>query len=269
MPCALKLSHSICSPMNFPILLLSPSKGMDDQAFSTLPFPLVSSPFPKTSQHVWKAVRNLTSAQFKNTMKVSASLLPEVKALWNHPWKHFAHPERPLCGAHAYVGEAFKWLDLNGLSSAGLARAQQHLWVVSALYGFVQPGTAIAPYRLEMQAKLSGSQFSNLYQLWRPVLTNHINAQNASFVVNAMSGEYSKAIAWEQVSLPVLHVDFKQEKNGQIKSVSVFSKQARGAFVRWMLEEGITTREDALKFDLHNYRLFQQEDNKVVFLRHA
>ncbi len=226
-------------------------------------------PFPDTSKQVWRAVKELNAASFKRAMKVSPKLLPEVQSIWNRPWSHFSSPKAPLAGATAYVGEAFKWLDLQSLSPEGQGRARDQVHVLSALYGLVQPDTAIAPYRLEMQAPLAEAPFGTLYQLWRPVLTERLNQLEAPFLVNAMSGEYSKAVDWDRIHTPVLHVDFKQEKNGEIKSMSVFSKQARGAFVRWMVEESVGSIDHAMKFDLHNYRFYEQKDNKVVFLRHA
>ena len=131
----------------------------------------------------------------------------------------------------------------------------------------MHPDTVVVPYRLEMLSKLAVGKAKNLYGLWKPVLTKWINEGNADFVVDACSGEYSKAIDWKVVEKPVVEVAFKQRKNGELKSVSAFSKQARGAFARWMLEANVHTISGLEAFNELGYELHSNEDNKMVFLR--
>ena len=176
-------------------------------------------------------------------------------------------PNPGVAGIHAYSGEAFKYLDSETFSDGALARAKERLVVLSALYGAVHPDTVVVPYRLEMLSKLAVGKAKNLYGLWKPVLTKWINEGNADFVVDACSGEYSKAIDWKVVEKPVVEVAFKQRKNGELKSVSAFSKQARGAFARWMLEANVNTISGLEAFNELGYELHSNEDNKMVFLR--
>ena len=118
-----------------------------------------------------------------------------------------------------------------------------------------------------MQSRLEVAAHKNIYSLWRPILTQWINDLDVSFIVDACSGEYSKAICWKNVKHPYVQIDFKQMKNGQIKSVSAFSKQARGAFVRWCLENNIKEMESLTSFQEMGYRMHTFDDNKLVFLR--
>lgn len=253
-------------PMNKPLILLSPSKGMRTDA----PFPY-STPqplsFPRETEMVVVAVQKLSEKLRQTLFKVSDKLWPEVHAMWSKEPLHYLRPNPGVAGIHAYSGEAFKFLDSETLSDCALARAQENLVVLSALYGAVHPDAVVVPYRLEMLSKLAVGKAKNLYGLWKPVLTKWINEGNADFVVDACSGEYSKAIDWKAVEKPVVQVDFKQRKNGELKSVSAFSKQARGAFARWMLEANVHTISGLEAFNELGYELHSNEDNKMVFLR--
>ena len=253
-------------PMNKPLILLSPSKGMRTEAA----FPYTDSRslmFPRETEKVIAAVQKLSEKAGQTLFKVSDKLWPEVHAMWSKELTHYLRPNPGVVGIHAYSGEAFKFLDGESLSERALARAQERLVVLSALYGVVHADAVVVPYRLEMLSKLAAGNAKNLYALWKPVLTAWVNESDADFVVDACSGEYSKAIDWKAVEKPVVAVDFKQRKNGQLKSVSAFSKQARGAFVRWMLEADVHTISGLGAFNELGYELHSNEDNKLVFLR--
>jgi cytoplasmic iron level regulating protein YaaA (DUF328/UPF0246 family) len=253
-------------PMNKPLILLSPSKGMRTEAAYpySAPRPLI---FPEQTEKVVAAVQKLPERQAQALFKVSDKLWPEVHAMWSKEPGHYLCPNPGLAGIHAYSGEAFKFLNSETLSERALARAQDRLVILSALYGTVHADAVVVPYRLEMLSKLAAGKAKNLYALWKPVLTAWLNEGDADFVVDACSGEYSKAINWKAVEKPVVAVDFKQRKNGQLKSVSAFSKQARGAFVRWMLETDVHTISGLEAFNELGYELHSNEDNKLVFLR--
>jgi len=228
------------------------------------PRPLI---FPEQTEKVVAAVQKLPERQAQALFKVSDKLWPEVHAMWSKKPKHYLSPSPGVAGIHAYSGEAFKFLNSETLSERALARARERLVVLSALYGAVHADAVVVPYRLEMLSKLAAGKAKNLYALWKPVLTAWVNDSDADFVVDACSGEYSKAIDWKAVEKPVVAVDFKQRKNGQLKSVSAFSKQARGAFVRWMLETDVHTISGLEAFNELGYELHSNEDNKLVFLR--
>jgi cytoplasmic iron level regulating protein YaaA (DUF328/UPF0246 family) len=118
-----------------------------------------------------------------------------------------------------------------------------------------------------MQMKLEVASAKSLYALWKPIITQWLKDHPAKIIVDACSGEYSKAVEWDSIDKTVVQVDFKQRKNGQLKSVSAFSKQARGAFARWILEEGVHTISDLYAFNQLGYELHSNNDNKLVFLR--
>ncbi|MGB1184966.1 MAG: YaaA family protein [Schleiferiaceae bacterium] len=254
--------------MNSPLVLLSPSKGMAAES----PFAPWSHPtpphFPARTTAVVQAVQALSAAEKKVLFKVSDALFESTTQLWNPALEEFLAPEgQGVPGVFAYSGEAFKSLDASSLSVDALNRAKDALVVLSGLYGVVTGGVNVRPYRLEMQSKLAVEDARNLYAWWKPVLTEWLDAQSAPFIINACSGEYSKAVDWKSVRTAVIHVDFKQMKNGTMKSISAFSKQARGTFARWVLQENVQTIFGLASFTKDGYQLLSHEGDKMVFLR--
>lgn len=224
--------------------------------------------FPARTTAVVKAVQALSAAEKKVLFKVSDALFESTTQLWNPALEEFLAPEgQGVPGVFAYSGEAFKSLDASSLSVDALNRAKDALVVLSGLYGVVTGGVNVRPYRLEMQSKLAVEDARNLYAWWKPVLTEWLDAQSAPFIINACSGEYSKAVDWKSVRTAVIHVDFKQMKNGTMKSISAFSKQARGTFARWVLQENVQTIFGLASFTKDGYQLLSHEGDKMVFLR--
>ncbi len=265
----LKLGHSIIfDAMKSPLVLLSPSKGMAG-ALSSAPWDTTApAHFPEQTAAVVAAVHALSTEDQKTLFKVSEKLFEATAALWEPTADKFVTPaDQGVPGVFAYTGEAFKSLDAGSLGTDALARAKESLVVLSGLYGAVTGGVMIRPYRLEMQSKLAVGEAKNLYALWKPELTAWLDQQPVPFIINACSGEYSKAVDWNAVKTPVIHVDFKQMKNGTMKSISAFSKQARGTFARWVLQENVQTIFGLASFNKEGYQLFSHEGDKMVFLR--
>jgi cytoplasmic iron level regulating protein YaaA (DUF328/UPF0246 family) len=252
--------------MNNPLILLSPSKGMiRNSEVSSKESRLCV--FPEITAKVVSSIQELKPEAAKKLFKVSDAMWTDVAEMWGKDPKSYTNPKVGLRGLTAYTGEAFKFLNPAEFSPLGNLNAQQSLYIMSALYGVVGANMHIAPYRLEMQSRLEVTSHRNLYSLWRPILTQWVNTLDAPFVIDACSGEYSKAIDWKNINRPYVQVDFKQLKNDQIKSVSAFSKQARGAFVRWCLENNIKEMESLTSFQEMGYRMHTFDDNKLVFLR--
>ena len=253
--------------MKNPLVLLSPSKAMSSVGEYAVQNDPRSAHFGQSTKAVVEAVQKLSSEKLQALLKVSDAMLPGVKFSWGPKPEEFLVSENGISGLNAYQGEAFKQLDIAGLSGNGLSRAQQSLAILSGLYGAVTADMTILPYRLEMQSKLSVGEHSNLYSLWKPILTAWVNEYSAPFIVNCCSGEYSKAIDWKKVDKPVIHVDFKQMSNGAAKSISVFSKQARGAMARWIFQNDIQTIFGLASFKEEGYSLFSHVEDKMIFLR--
>ena len=253
--------------MNNPIVLLSPSKGMGSFPSNAPYVGSASVPFSQATKKVVETIQGMSSGQRKELFKVSDNLFHSVERFWSLPPLEYLEPSQGLPGLFAYTGEAFKSFDAHSLGNNAIQRAKNSLVIVSALYGIVTGEMNIVNYRLEMQSKLGVNGYKNLYGLWRPILTQWLNQQESSFAVNLCSNEYSKVFDWKSVTMPAIHIDFKQMKNGEIKSVSAFSKQARGTMARWIFTENIQTIFSLASFDLDGYRLYSHAGDNMVFLR--
>lgn len=227
------------------------------------------SHFPTHTLSVLDALAQLSEAQQQKLFKTSPAKWAEVQALFQPSTKDFIDPADGPFGLYAYTGEAYKFFDAPSLSFPAAARATENLAILSGLYGVVTPAMRLRPYRMEMQSTLPVGEHRNLYALWKPLITQWINDHPAPFVVNACSGEYSKAVDWKRIDKPVVHVDFKQRRDGVVKSISAFGKQARGQFARWVFEENIQTILSLAAFQKDGYQLSVHDGDKMIFLREA
>ena len=154
--------------------------------------------------------------------------------------KAIHRPFAGLPGLFAYTGEAFKSFDAYSLGPNALQRAKNSLAIISGLYGVVNGDMNIVPYRLEMQSRLVLVTI-RIYMRYGNRCSPNGSTNKSGFCCNLCSTEYAKAFDWKSVTMPTIHVDFKQMKNGEQKSISAFSKQARGLMARWIFKENIQT----------------------------
>ena len=253
--------------MNNPLVLLSPSKGMGTFPSNAPYVGSASVPFAKETTKVVEAIQAMSTEEKQKLFKVSDALFETVQAMWSLPKEEYLKPSQGLPGLFAYTGEAFKSFDAHSLGPNALMRAKNSLAILSGAYGVVTGDMNITPYRLEMQSKLAVDGEKNLYGFWKALITNWVNKHEGNFIVELTSNEYHKSIDWKKVKKSVIHVDFKQMKNGEQKSISAFSKQARGLMARWIFKENIQTIFGLASFDLDGYRLYSHEGNHMVFLR--
>jgi cytoplasmic iron level regulating protein YaaA (DUF328/UPF0246 family) len=177
----------------------------------------------------------------------------------------------------AFKGDVYTGLDAQTLNEEDLAFAQQHLRILSGLYGLLQPLDLIQPYRLEMGTKLKQRSKDNLYQFWGSTLTQQLNANSATqekngqsaVLVNLASNEYFKAVQPKDLKARLITPIFKDQKNGQYKIISFFAKKARGMMVRYIIDKRITDAEQLKEFNYagYYYNAEQSTANDWVFLR--
>ena len=154
-----------------------------------------------------------------------------------------------------------------------LAFAQEHLRILSGLYGVLRPLDAIQPYRLEMGSRLKTRRGSNLYQYWRDGLSKALNAQalqtGSAVLVNCASQEYFGAVDLKALKLSVVTPMFMEDKSGTLKIVSFFAKKARGAMARFIIQRRLSTPETLRDFDSGGYKFRPNlsTPDKPVFVR--
>jgi cytoplasmic iron level regulating protein YaaA (DUF328/UPF0246 family) len=173
----------------------------------------------------------------------------------------------------AYRGDVYKSLAAQDLSDEQIYFAQQHLLIVSGLYGLLKPLDLIQPYRLEMSVALSNSRGKDLYSFWREAITNSLNEQishqsNKVLVVLA-SKEYYQAIDFKNLKAKSIFIDFKEERDGELKTIALLAKKARGLMSRYIVVNKIDQEDQLKSFTEGGYKFLANKsgENNFVFVR--
>lgn len=173
----------------------------------------------------------------------------------------------------AYNGEVFNGLKAKTMTEKDLSFAQEHLLILSGLYGLVRPLDLIQPYRLEMGQSIKIKKHKNLYSFWNNKITksldDKIQKMNCKTIINLSSIEYSKAIDFKRLNATVIQPTFKDEVNGRYKPVHVYLKKARGSMARFIIENQLTDTEHIKAFDTNGYLYNESLSNATewVFIR--
>lgn len=252
------------------IILTSPAKLMKVPA--ELPdIPVTKPAFISEAKKVHQVLKELSPKDLQELMQISHKLADENWAR-NQRWSATPLPEESAPAEFAFTGEVYRGLDVSTLSTDALRYLQDHHRIISGLYGLLRPLDVIMPYRMEMGMALPVEGAPNLYSFWREKLTDALNklSKDSSFILNLASKEYSQAIQWSKVKIPMYSVDFLQSSAvGKPRSIVIYIKHARGLMTRYCAENNIQTLEGVKSFHAENY-LFNEElskGNKLVFIR--
>jgi hypothetical protein len=185
--------------------------------------------------------------------------------------------QQPENNAHQAIfmfnGHVYQTLDAKSLSESELSFAQNHLRILSGLYGALRPLDLIQPYRLEMGTKLNNNRGKNLYKFWGDKINTHINEllrnQKTKTLINLASQEYFKAIKPELIDGTIITPIFKERKGDEYKTVAIYAKQARGEMTRFILEEKAEEPEILKTFEKDGYVYNEKlsTDTEWVFTR--
>ncbi|MEP0201039.1 MAG: peroxide stress protein YaaA [Halioglobus sp.] len=173
----------------------------------------------------------------------------------------------------AFKGDVYTGLEADTLSDEQLRFAQQHLRILSGLYGLLRPLDLMQPYRLEMGLKFKNEGGKNLYEFWGDDITTALNAQlkksRSNVLVNLASNEYFKSVHATALDADVITPVFKDLKNGKYKIISFFAKKARGQMARFIVEDGLTDVAGLRRFKTGGYRYSKANSSakEMVFTR--
>ena len=169
---------------------------------------------------------------------------------------------------YAFSGDVYKGLDVYSVPQDKLDFMQNSLRIISGLYGLLKPLDLIQPYRLEMGTKLQVDSNKNLYEFWREKITNELNDQltENEQVLNLASNEYFKAIDAKVIKTDIFTANFKQLKDGQYKTIAIFSKRARGMMARFIIDNNITDVNDLKSFNYDGYLYDDSLSNNKEFI---
>ena len=251
------------------LIVLSPAKALDFTAgppSAPLTLPLLVD----QTAELAKTTRKLKVAEIKRMMSLSDSL-----AKLNRERFQAFDPasEDGLQAAFAVNGDVYAGLKARELDRKGLAWAQDHVRILSGLYGVLRPLDAIQPYRLEMGVRIKTRRGASLYDFWGPRVSEALDLAAAGHkdrtVVNCASGEYFGAVDRKALKAPVLSCRFLEEKDGEARIVSFYAKKARGLMARYAIDHRIERAADLRAFDVAGYRLIadQSSDTEFTFSR--
>ena len=233
------------------IIVLSPSKSMD---MESAPLTEASQPtFLDRSKTLVFKLREFSSAELMEFMAISEKLAKLNRQRFNDCKIPFdsGNAKQAL---FAFTGDVYDGLDAATLKKCEVQFAQDHLRILSGLYGLLKPLDLIQPYRLEMGRPLETCGAKNLYEFWKKTITDELNRLDGDWLINLASQEYFKAIDRRKLNKQILSPVFKDEKNGKLKIISFYAKKARGSMARYIIENRIKSTNGLLDFEEDGYR---------------
>lgn len=253
------------------LILLSPAKGQNFEPSQTAVHASEPRLLSKSNELI-EILRLYSPDELMTLMNVSekiGNLTAERFASFTTPFNELnAKP-----AAFAFSGDVYKGLAIDDFTESDLEFAQNHLRILSGLYGVLRPLDLIQPYRLEMGTRLDTKAGSDLYQYWGSSISESLMADleehEDDLVINLASNEYFKAVSASGIHTNINTPVFKDFKNGKYKIISFFAKNARGAMARWIVKEKVKEAIDLVNFreDGYEYNEELSEVNSPVFLR--
>ena len=253
------------------LVVVSPAKNLDFE--SSIPVSDFSQPaMLDDTNRLMEVCRTLSPADLSSLMKISDKLA----TLNANRFAEFSTPftaDNARQAMYAFNGDVYTGLDAYTLSEDSVAYAQNHLRILSGLYGLLRPLDLMQAYRLEMGTKLANPDGKDLYEFWGDRITQVLNdameEQGDNVLVNLASNEYFKAVKKKQLNGMVITPTFKDCKNGQYKIISFFAKKARGLMARYIIENRVEDVEGLKAFDVDGYVFSEEQSSstELVFLR--
>ena len=250
-------------------VLLSPAKSLD---FKTqLPTEKNSFLcFEKEAEYLNSILKRKSPKDLSSLMGIS-SKIADLNYERNHDWSLPFNNKNARQAVYAFSGDVYRGLDAYSINDDKIDFMQSTVRIISGLYGLVKPLDLIQPYRLEMGTKLSFDNNKNLYEYWREKITNQLNLELSENepVLNLASNEYFKAIDTKVIKSDVYSANFKQLKDGNYKTIAIFSKKARGMMARYIIENNITDINSLKSFNYDRY-VFNENlssDKELIFCR--
>ncbi len=249
-------------------IVISPAKTLD---FDSDPISKEHTQprFLEQSQQLITELKKLSVADVASLMKLSDKLAGLNMArfqTWSTPF-NLSNAKQAIL---AFKGDVYTGLDADTLDKAGFDFMQQHLRILSGLYGVLRPLDLMQAYRLEMGTKFSNAKGKDLYQFWGSQLRESIETElSDGILLNLASNEYFKALQARELNARIITPIFKDWKNGQYKIISFYAKKARGLMTRYIIDHKIDKPETIQQFDIDGYRFSPEmsEGDNWVFIR--
>lgn len=253
------------------LALISPAKTLDYE--TALPSSNFTQPrLLDQSEQLIEVCRELSASQLASLMSVSEKIA-QLNVARFQDWQTEFDLANARQAIFAFKGDVYTGLDAYALSDPQLDFAQQHLRMLSGLYGLLRPLDLMMPYRLEMGTKLHNPRGSNLYEFWGKRITDLIQQDlqqaNSNILLNLASDEYYKVVKESALDAQIVKPVFLDQKHGKYKVISFYAKKARGLMARFVIEQQIQQVEDLKAFNSEGYYFDVENSNakELVFKR--
>ena len=240
-------------------IIFSPSKEMrEENIFKNKEIKFTESKFKDKTNILINALKEKSISEIENIMKLKGELL-------NNTYKDIQdyNKLKYIPAISIYYGVSFKELELEDYSEKSLKYLQNNLLILSAFYGVSLPFDLIKKYRLDMTISIIDK---GLYNFWKKDINEHISniLDSNEILLNLSSSEFSKLI--DNKKTPMINLDFKEEKDGTYKSISIYSKKARGQFLNYLIKNQVSNIENIKKIELNGYSLNEKLSDKKNFI---
>lgn len=238
------------------LIVISPAKTLD---YETPPKTKVftTPDYLEYSQRLINRLRNFSSLDLSDLMKVSAKIA-DLNFDRYESWKKPFTVKNAKQSILAFKGDVYTGLDAETFKADDFKFAQNHLRVLSGLYGLLRPLDLMQPYRLEMGTKLKTDVGKNLYEFWGSDITEGLNLQlkkiKSKYLINLASNEYFKSVKVKELDAEIITPAFKEFKNGDYKMIGIYAKKARGLLSRYIIQNKLSDPEDIKSFSEDGYR---------------
>ena len=243
-------------------IIFSPSKEMrEENIFENKKIEFTESKFKDKTNILIGILKEKSLSEIETIMKLKGELLNKTyKDIQDYDKLKF------IPAISMYYGVSFKELDLEDYSEKSLKYLKNNLLILSALYGILSTFDLVKKYRLDMTMSIIDK---GLYNFWKKDINDYISniLSKDEVLLNLASGEFSKMIDNKKISM--INIDFKEEKDGSYKSVSTYSKKARGQFLNYLIKNQIANLEDIKKIKLDGYSLNNalSDEKNFIFTR--
>lgn len=253
------------------LIVISPAKKLDYET------PSITSVFTTPdymgdSKQLIQRLRDYSALDLAELMHLSMKLA-ELNFDRYEAWKPKCTEKNAKQALLAFQGDVYKGLDAASFTAPDFKFAQQHLHILSGLYGILRPLDLMQPYRLEMGTRLDTDRGKNLYEFWGSTITEGLNKQlkklKTDTLINLASNEYFKSVKTKELDAEIITPAFKEFKNGDYKMIGIYAKRARGLMSRYIIKNKLKDPESLKDFDEAGYRFSSKlsKGNTWVFTR--
>ena len=249
------------------LMVISPAKSLDYDGPNYPEFTIPQS--LDQSETLVRQLSDYDAPQLSELMKISDNLAQ----LNQQRFQDFQTPFTPENAKQALLvfdGDVYKGIDVRSYDEDDLTFAQNHLRILSGLYGILRPLDLMQPYRLEMGTKLENEKGKNLYEFWGDRITSLINQAVANdpepLLVNLASNEYFRSVNKKALKVRILNIAFKEKKGDSYKIVAIYAKKARGLMVDFVIRNRIENPELMRGFDRDGYEFNEALSNEDTWI---